>query len=541
MQFVDPYHLRKSHGSTAPEPSRASEPVQVSDLVYRLPLRSYPGMSRFVLDWMGDEPRAVRLLPRNPGVTPAPRPRAPVTPELVEALIASNKRWGSLVGDDVRRWAAGESVALIAGQQVGFAGGPLYTVAKIATLVKMKRELEAAGRPATILFWLATEDHDYAEAATLQLPVSSVSGQQEVNRQLDLVTLRATRGASDKSIVGPQPLPEPLIKELLALYEMPRPAWLREGISFGDSFAELLASVFDERIVFVDALLPELRRAAAPLFQQIFDRYDDVQRMLDRSATEIAAAGYTPQVVPREGEGYTLFFRLDSDGNRELIAAPEPLGDPATISTSALTRPLLQDYVLQPDVFVGGPAEVSYYTQLLPVHELLGITAPRVALRGHLLAGAKRVVRCLSRFQVDPRQLFSDADTLLAEREPESVATIEALADEARRDLADKITQIGELALPAEHALARAISRSIGHLEYHFNKLAERAVRGVVRKDRERYAAVRELVATFYPDRHVQDRVVGWFPLWHQFGSYFVDRMIDEVEPDAPVFKIVGV
>ncbi|MCU1246159.1 MAG: hypothetical protein JWN02_2069 [Acidobacteria bacterium] len=544
MQFVDPYHVRRSHGSTAAEPSRGTglEPVQISDLVYRLPLRSYPGMSRFVLDWLDADPRATRLLPRRAGEVPEPRLRTRGTAELVEALIASNKRWGSFVGDDVRRWAAGESIALVAGQQVGFAGGPLYTIAKIATLVKMKRELEAAGKPATIFFWLATEDHDFAEAATLQLPVSSVpAAQRDVNRQLDLVRLRATRGVNDKSIVGPQPVPEALIAGLLALYGMPRPAWLREGITFGDSFAELLAGVFEEKIVFVDALLPELRRAGTPFFEQLFARYDEVQRLLARIASEIAAAGYTPQVLPREGEDYTLLFRLDGHGNRELIAAPEPVGDPATLSTSALTRPLLQDFVIAPDVFVGGPAEVSYYAQLLPVHELLGITPPRVALRGHVLAGAKRVVRCLSRFQIDPRQIFSDADILLAEREPESVAEIEALAEQARRELGDKITRIGELALPAEHALARAINRSIGHLEYHFNKLTERAVRGVVRKDRERYGAVRELVATFYPDRHVQDRVVGWFHLWHQLGRYFVDRMIEEVEPDAAVFKIVGV
>ena len=67
----------------------------------------------------------------------------------------------------LRAGRAGETVTLVAGQQVGFAGGPLYTLAKIATLVKMKRELEKQGKPATIFFWLATEDHDFAEVATL--------------------------------------------------------------------------------------------------------------------------------------------------------------------------------------------------------------------------------------------------------------------------------------------------------------------------------------------------------------------------------------
>ena len=103
-----------------------------------------------------------------------------------------------------------------------------------------------------------------------------------------------------------------------------------------------------------------------------------------------------------------------------------------------------------------------------------------------------------------------------------------------------QIERICDLALPADHALARSIHRSIGHLEYHFDKLAERAVRGLVRKDRERYAAVKELIATLYPDRIVQDRIVGWFAWWCESGRFLVDRLIDEIEPDSDVFKVVS-
>ena len=102
------------------------------------------------------------------------------------------------------------------------------------------------------------------------------------------------------------------------------------------------------------------------------------------------------------------------------------------------------------------------------------------------------------------------------------------------------IEKIGDIALPAEHALARAVNRSIGHLEYHFNKLTERAIKGLVRKDRERYAAAREMVATFYPDQQVQDRVAGWFPFWCRYEQHLVDRVIDEIETDAETLKVIA-
>jgi hypothetical protein len=120
------------------------------------------------------------------------------------------------------------------------------------------------------------------------------------------------------------------------------------------------------------------------------------------------------------------------------------------------------------------------------------------------------------------------------------VARVRAVAEEGKRDLIARIEQIGDIALPAEHALARAINRSIGHIEYHFGKLAERAIKGLARKDRERWLAVRELVATLYPDRHVQDRVVGWIHYFCQYDKLLIERMVDEIEPDAAVCKIIS-
>jgi uncharacterized protein YllA (UPF0747 family) len=504
-------------------------------------------MNRFVLDWLRSDERATRFLERSPeSRTRDTAAAAVVLPEIgnrkseiAAALIADNQRWGLFVHEDVERWASGEAVALVAGQQVGFAGGPLYTLAKIASLVRMKRDLEARGQKATVFFWLATEDHDFDEVAQISIPVSTIGHERDVNRQLDLLKLRAIRGVDGHHVVGSQPLPEALIAQLLATYDMTRPSWLREGINFRDSFAELIATVFSGEVVLVDAMLPELRRAGAPLFDAIATHWEALQKAIGARSDELHQAGYAQQVVPREGESYTLLFHVYEDGTRAALARPEQLV-PEQTSTSALTRPLLQDYVLQPAVFMGGPAEVAYYAQIAPLHDLLGITRPRVALRGHALVAPKRTVRAMERLNISADEVFATADEIVADREPENVARIREIADAAHRELLARVEQLGELALPADHALARAFNRSVGHIEYHFGKLAERSIRGMVRKDRERHAAVRELVATLYPDRHVQDRIVSWFSWWCRYDRHLVDRVIDCVQPDSESFVIVG-
>jgi uncharacterized protein YllA (UPF0747 family) len=491
-------------------------------------------MNPFVLAWLGAAPHATRFLPRDPSPR-GPRPRH-IDGALVRALRASNQRWGLFVKDDLQRWQYGESVTIVAGQQVGFAGGPLYTLAKLATLVRMKRELERAGTPVTAFFWLATEDHDFDEVATLNVPVASLPREKEIDRQLDLVSMRAIRTTDSRAVVGSLPVPSSLATQLVALFDMQRPEWLREGVTFRDSFAELVASVFGNEVILVDALLPELRRAGASLFDQIVRRDGEIQDALHVRSRELEAAGFHEQIVPADGERYTLLYELDAHDSRQ---PPTPQRQPERTSTSALTRPLLQDFVLAPDIFVGGPAEVAYYAQLSTLHELLGIELPRIALRGHALVAPSRMARTMSRYAIDPAEIFTAPDELLAAREQEGVTDIQRISREAKRDLFARIEEIAQRALPADHSLARSIERSVGHLEYHFDKLAQRAIKGMVRKDRERYAAVRELVATLYPDRRVQDRVVGWFPFWREHGRHLVDRVVEEIEPDSDSFTIV--
>lgn len=491
---------------------------------HRIPLTEYPGMNPFVLDWLrGDTrflPRAQRAERRAQSVPSDMR-------ALRAALLESNRQWG--ITAEIQEPA----LTIVAGQQVGFAGGPLYTLAKLASLIRVKRDLEKEGIPVNAFFWLATEDHDFEEVAALNVPSSLLKEKQ----QRDLVCIRAVRTHGARAIVGSLPVPETLIEQFLTLFDIPRPGWLREGITFRDSFAELIASVSGNEVILVDSLLPELRRAGAPLFEQIRQREPEIQDALRTRAQQLEAAGYREQVVPRHGDDYTLLFELGADGTRH------PRGrtavEPERTSTSALTRPLLQDFVLQPDIFLGGPAEVAYYAQIAPLHQLLGIAMPRVALRGHALVVPKRVARAFERYAIEPCSVFRSPDEILAEREPEGVARVRAIAADANRELMQRIEQISELALPADHALARSFNRSVGHLEYHFGKLAERAMRALVRKDRERYDATRELVATLYPDRQVQDRVAGWFGYFKQYGPALLERMIEEIEPDADAFRII--
>ena len=71
-----------------------------------------------------------------------------------------------------RRWrlCSGGAGVVVTGQQVGLFGGPLFTPFKAATALARARQATAAGRPHAAIFWLATEDHDFAEINHVVFP-----------------------------------------------------------------------------------------------------------------------------------------------------------------------------------------------------------------------------------------------------------------------------------------------------------------------------------------------------------------------------------
>jgi bacillithiol biosynthesis cysteine-adding enzyme BshC len=517
-----------------------SEPQNAS-FELSFPLERYPGINPFALDYVRGAGIAHKFL--HPGSWHAAARDAALVSELVE----SNAAWGNDVAAAVREWSRGESAGIIAGQQVGFGGGPLYTLAKIASMLRLRREVEASGKKATVFFWLATEDHDYDEVSRLTL------------WQHDrLHHLRATERPRASYAVGALPLPDSLRREYADITGE-QPDWLSEGLSLRDSFARLLSEALaGQGVVLIDSLLPSLRRAGASLFLSIFDRHAELQQALAKRTAEIRQAGYTPQIEAHEEGDFGLLHLLLDDGQRAPLrfdGAAWRVGDeqitsadlrariaaqPERVSTGAMVRPLLQDLVFNSHTFVGGPAEVAYYAQASVLHELLGVNQPQVQLRGHALVAPQKRLRVLERYGIDPVALFDGVDSALAPLERGRLAEGERIVDAARDSLLQTTRALDSLLGEVDESVRASVARSERHLAYHLQRLGERTRRAVSRRDRERHDALTKTALLLAPDGEPQDRVLGWISFWRMYGNTLIERLIDAVEPNQAVVKIVG-
>ncbi len=282
---------------------------------------------------------------------------------MVRALAAQNGESESL-----RRLAQPGTVAVVTGQQVGLFSGPAYTIYKAITAARVARDLTARGIPAVPVFWLATEDHDFAE-------VSHVWSFDATHQPMSFGVEPPAGSNGKQRPVGGIVLDRPPVDELAAsLKSWPhgeevaaavRDAY-RPGVTMGAAFHALLAKLLDGLdLLFLDPLDPAIRAIGAPFVAEALSAAPELKaRLLERNR-ELEAAGYHAQVHLEAKT--SLFFLLENGERVPLRRADSEFGElrdrAAEVSPNALLRPVVQDYLLPTVAYIGGPAELAYLAQ----------------------------------------------------------------------------------------------------------------------------------------------------------------------------------
>lgn len=444
--------------------------------------------------------------------------------------------------------AEANSVVVVTGQQVGLFLGPLYTIYKAATAIVLAEALTLeTGVPAVPVFWMATEDHDFAEidhcivARGSEAPLRlRVSGDNRVDAREPVATttlgadVTAAVEAVRDAIAG-----RPAGGEVAALLA----EHYRPGRGFHEAFAGVLASLFDGLLVF-HPRTPAVAELAAPVYRTALERAGEVAERLVARDEALAAAGLASQVHVRPDAA--LVFAHDERGARQLVRldeagvrAAEVAAAPLRFSSSALLRPIVQDSLFPTAAYVGGPAECSYFAQTAALYELFGLPVPLVAPRARFrLVDARTRARldALGLAAADVEQPLDGLVALTGARRPAAVspdALRAAILDGPRQALAELPARIGI----ADRQLARAFNRTRATLERAAERLATRYARTLALRDEECAATLHRLRAVLFPDDEPQERVFGFASFAADAGAReLADKIVAAVRPfDAAV------
>ncbi len=483
-----------------------------------------------------------------------------LAPALLDELRAQQARLPSSPARDAHLAAlAGGGTAVVAtGQQVGLFLGPLYSFYKAASAVAVARALAAeSGVPVVPLFWLQTEDHDFAEIAS-----STVAGPDGAPACLALAAEpeSAARVSVAHRRLGPEierllervaellP-PGAAATETLALLR----AHYRAGQPLAAAFAGVMSELFrDEGLLVFDPRVAPAAQLGAPLAARALAEAGPLGADLARRAAELESAGFDVQIPVRDDCALVFFHRGGVTGPRYRLArcpggwalvgsthvaseaeiAEALAREPLRFSTSALLRPILQDTLLPTAAYVGGPAEVSYFAQLGPVYARFGLPPPLVVPRGRFLCVDAPSRRLLRELRLSTADVLSASPAELIMRVPAGrrpgAPDPAALEAEARR-IAGEVEALAAAiaqAEPADRNLGRSAARTRGSIAGALSRLVRRYHRLVAERDGVAAERVRRVCQALAPGGVPQERAYAWPSLAGRHGPGALKRAV---------------
>ena len=444
-----------------------------------------------------------------------------LAPPLGAALLRFHERLGAGEASraNVRALAEGRALCVVAGQQPGPLGGPLYswhkTHAAVALAATLTRTLEV---PVVPVFWNATEDDDFDE----------IAGAAWAGPDLEPHEQALSRDAREEGrLVGSLPagLAAPVWRaargtwsslpgsaRVARLLDTAGLAAERDG-DLGDVVSSLFLATFSEDgLVVVDPRLPEFRAAARPLYARYVERRAVVRDAVDAAGDRAEALGAARGFTPIQTD--FALFAVQGDRRRRLapLEGPEAIADSAVaLAPGALLRPIAQDLVLPSLGLVAGPGEVAYLAQLPAAYEALEVPASIVVPRWTAtwlplpaLGAAESAGVTIEALVTDPERALAAFYT--SGVPPELARELAALKVHLRASL----DSIGEDSRALDASLPEFVRATAARVDWRLGRLEAGFARKARRRWKRDHPAHAHLASYLRPHGKLQERTIAW-------------------------------
>ncbi len=443
--------------------------------------------------------------------------------------------------------------AVVTGQQLGVLGGPLYTFYKIMTAIKLASYLRATYKEYNFVpvFWLAGDDHDFEEVKFIKI----LDEQNKVlniayNDDIDIETNRGDVGSIEfketiKSFfeeVSANLRESEFKKSILDFFS----SFYQEGRTFKSSFKEMIFSLFDKYgLVIFDPQEREIKQLLKPIFKsEILEFRTHTQKLVEKSAKleEVYHAQVKIQPINlfyHDDEGRYLIepaeneFKLKrkrkkftQDELLELIEAT-----PEKFSPNVLLRPICQDFLLPTVCYVGGPSEISYFAQVMPLYKIFNIAEPIVYPRSSATIVEKQAASILQKYNVDIKLLLQNPENLVEKViSAQSDFTIDQLFQPAASSIEEALDNLKNDLLKIDKTISDSTLKYKQKFSSYLDEFKNKANEANKRKHEITLKQLQKLIIALYPEKNLQERELNLIYFLNKYGWEVFDQINENLE-----------
>ncbi|MDP4104828.1 MAG: bacillithiol biosynthesis cysteine-adding enzyme BshC [Bacillota bacterium] len=446
------------------------------------------------------------------------------------------------------------SVVVIGGQQAGILTGPLYTLHKVISIIKLAEEKERQlNVPVVPVFWIAGEDHDYQEVNHVYIPIEKKADKwifpQKVLQKKMVSDIHLNKETAQTWI---QHLIETFgetehTNTLLSFVEKQ----LEQSMTFVDFFANIIMGFFkDFGLLIVDSGNEDLRQLEKEIFTDQIEHHDSITSLLLEQQKQIRDQGY-PNAIEANDRLANLFYYdqrlnerilLEFDRQKDLFVGKNgsialstaelveiAANNPSKLSNNVVTRPLAQEWLFPTIAFIAGPGEIAYWAELKLVFEHFGLKLPPIVPRLNMTFLDGSIETDISELNLELQNVLirgtneERGQFLQSIRDQEVTELFAAIKQELQtnyRKVEQKTAQLDRGLLPLVSKNENNLLKQIAFMEAKLEESVKLRHQVILNKYARIDLALR-------PDGSPQERVWNVFYYLNQYGLSFVNDLME--------------
>jgi bacillithiol synthase len=538
----------------------------------RLPIdiRRFPWIRRLAADYSFDYARVADFFAGNPADPAAWRDAIARTQrhsrqrDAVADLLTVQQRRRGAPAEAITATAQlrdPRAVAVVTGQQAGLFGGPLFTLLKALTAIRLAERIRAEHQvPAVALFWIDAEDHDWDEVKACSvldadLKVLAIAAGDPPHAH-DGPIARVQLDESVAAALGALEAALPATEFTPALLEGLRTAYC-PGTGMAEAFGRWLEQVLGDRgLVLFDAADPAAKPLVSHLFAHEIEHAGETSRLAAAAGAALEAREYHVQATPqedslalfhlnagrqpirRQGDGFLVGDRSESKAALldRVRRAPEEF------SPNVLLRPLVQDTLFPTVCYVAGPNELAYLGQLRRVYDAFTIPMPLIQQRTTATIVDSNAMKFLTRYNVALESLRAEDESVLnSVLEAQLPPSVDASLDDAFRSVEQRMDRIAQEVTLIDPTLEGAARSTLTRMQDDLKKLHGKIIQAAKRKDDTLRRQFHHAKSQAFPGGEPQERAVGFIYFLNKYGPALVDRLGDQIPLESGTHWVLTV
>lgn len=457
-----------------------------------------------------------------------------------------------------------DAVVVIGGQQAGLLTGPLYTIHKVISIIKLAKEQERMlQKPVIPVFWIAGEDHDIDEINHVFVEHDEVYKKKTYHSFLQSKLM-----VSDVEL-NQEMMDKWLEEVFLCLDETEYSnvlldklkSYVKAASSITDFFSYIINELFGHYgLLLVDSADKGFRGIQSEFFETLILQHQKINQAVRNQQEKIRNNGYA-SVIEMDSNNANLFYYDQSDRlllefdeeanlfkgkNSSLQFSKDDLLElarkqPENLSNNVVTRPMMQEHLFPVLAFISGPGEMAYWSELKQAFEQIQMKMPIIVPRMNLTIVEKKINKDLIDVDIDIYE------ALVQGTEQAKKRFLAVVADESINELYIKMEQqfshnhqlFTEAAKMVDPSLAPLLKKNALIIQKQMQFINEKLQQSVEHKHQQTIKKYKRIENALRPLNGPQERTLNIYYFLNRYGQGFIDDLMDLDLVANPYHKII--